>query len=49
MDRKSELLKILKEEYGIESMEGLDRAIRELPKIDISVFCGPIKGKGIST
>lgn len=49
MDRKSELARILREEYGIESMEDLNRAIRELPKVDISVFCGPIKEKEMAS
>lgn len=44
MNRKEILWKILREEYGINSMKELDDAIKKQKKIDISIFCAkPVK------
>lgn len=34
------LIKTMKEEYGIETMEQLKAAIAKLPPLDITIFCG---------
>ena len=34
-----EIVKIIREEYGIHNMKELDRAIRELQALNISAFC----------
>ena len=39
MNRTEILREILKTEYGINSMEELDRAIKKQRKLDITVFC----------
>lgn len=36
----SEIVRILREEYGISSMDELDKAIAKMSKLDISPFCG---------
>lgn len=50
MDRLQELMKILEEEYGITTVEQLDRAIEDLGKLDISPFVmgGPKSEKEIA-
>lgn len=40
------LVEILKSEYGITSMEELDREIARMEKIDVSIFCAPIEKRG---
>lgn len=37
------ILKILKEEYRIQTVEQLDKAIKNLSVIDLTPFCGEIK------
>ena len=37
------VLKILKEEYGIQTIQQLDKAIGKLTVIDLTPFCGEIK------
>lgn len=39
MDRLEDLMKILREEYGINSAEELNDAIKNLGGIDITPFC----------
>lgn len=47
MDRAKDVVELLKNEYGIESLWQLQRAISELACIEISPFCAEIKkGKG---
>ena len=38
--RTKNLVKILRDEFGIETMEELDAAISKMKHLDISVFCG---------
>ena len=45
MSREEYLWKILKERYGITTMEELDEAIANLPLLDIGVFVCPLGGK----
>ncbi len=48
MDRLAECMKILKEEYGIETMDQLNEAILKMEKIDITPFCKkPESMKGV--
>lgn len=37
------LLEILKSEFGIKTEAELDKAIKRLPAIDLSPFCGKIR------
>lgn len=40
------LIRTMKEEYGIETMEQLKEAVAKLPPLDITIFCGDYtKGK----
>ena len=40
------LREILRTEYGIETYEQLEEAIRNQPKIDIGLFCAPLPKTG---
>lgn len=40
MERYAELLRVMKEEYGISTMAELDKAIANLGTLDITMFCG---------
>ena len=46
MDKKERMVAILKNDYGISSMEELNRAIAKLGALDISIFCSEISTKG---
>ncbi len=37
-----EIVRILEEEYNIHNMKELDEAIRNMPPINIGVFCAPL-------
>ena len=45
MSRVEYLKNILLEEYGISTDKELERAIQQMPKINIGVFTTQIKGK----
>lgn len=36
------LIKLLQEEFGIESEDELNAAVRALPKINLAPFCAPV-------
>lgn len=46
MMNAEEIVRILRDEYGINSEAELDRKIQEMGGIDISPFCGPKHTKG---
>lgn len=46
MGREERMAAILKNDYGITSMEELNRAIAKLVALDISIFCSEINTKG---
>lgn len=43
MTRSDEVLRILREEYGIKTPKDLDKAIKKLKPIDLFPFCGKVK------
>lgn len=43
MAKSDEILRILREEYGIKTQQELDRAIKKLKPIDVFPFCGEVK------
>ncbi len=45
MGEPNDAVKILEEEYGIRSMNALDKAIAKLGFIDLYPFCAPIDRK----
>lgn len=47
-DLKEKLEKVLKEKYGIETREDLERALDELPDLDLGIFVTPIKKENIA-
>lgn len=42
MEKSTEVVKILLEEYGIKTMAELNEAIAKLGTVDISLFCGEL-------
>lgn len=43
MTKSDEILRILREEYGIKTPKELDKAIKKLKPIDLHPFCGEVK------
>lgn len=43
MTRSDEVLRILRDEYGIKTPKDLDKAIKKLKPIDLFPFCGEVK------
>lgn len=43
MTKSDEILKILREEYGIKNAKDLDKAIKKLKPIDLFPFCDEVK------
>lgn len=47
MERRTDVIEILKTEYGITSLAQLQKAISEMPLLDLAPFCAePPKRKG---
>lgn len=46
MDRKEKLVSILRNDYGINSMAEMNKAIAKLGLVDISIFCSDISMNG---
>ena len=42
MAKSEEILKILREEYGIKTSQDLDKAIKNLKPVDLHPFCGEV-------
>jgi len=43
MAKSDEILRILREEYGIKNARDLNKAIKKLKPIDLFPFCGEVK------